>query len=446
MTSTTAQARLKLATNPWNVPPPEEGMKDVWKSIGVSGLALLAAISFRHRDPGVEVGLRFFLFGTSASTAGWAFLRSRSERALDAIRNTHAAVREELSGSVLEATAEFYAQNVGALMDGADVPVAAVQQWFAREYGDPEPQPQSAAPTPAIAAAPTWFDWAELLDGDRHPHILILAGSGAGKTTLLEWIARNIAPDGRPTVWTTKRKDLQWEGLAPIGVGRKFDAIATAYHDAIATMTDRFSDLDADFEPIVIAWDEISACVSANKNLSPAPLLREAREAEIRLVAAPHGGQVSSIGLEGQSDVLACCTQIRLGGLAIEHARKLVRAKRLSAEQLAAIEQSERPCLVGDVPAQLPHLPKGWQQSITVEAEVDDSPGAIVLQVLEQHPSGATVRDIQRSTLGRKHGLLAAPIREALLASGEVVSEVSGGKTYYRLSELSEAETLVGTS
>ena len=438
MSYTPQQLRLALAKNPWSVPPPEEGMRQVWASIGLSGFLLLAGVAIRSNITPLEIAARGTAFGASTSIAAYALLKSHSERQLDSLRDAHAAIREEISGSVLEASAEYYAQNIAAMMGGSDVPVQAIQGWFAREYGESEALPPAAATT-TEPTPPAWFDWNELLDGGRHPHVLILAGSGCGKTTLLEWIARNIAPDGRPEVWTTKKKGDQWHGLDPIGIPRDFAAIRVAHDRAIATMAERFANLDADFKLIAIAWDEISACVEHDKEMSPASLLREAREADIRLVAAPHGGQVKSIGLEGKSDVLACCTQVRLGDLALDHARKLARAGTITAQQLAAVEQSDRPCMVGSCPAQVPHLPDGWQTAIVVPAVESNSPADIVRTILKEFPDGATVRQIQRTSLAKKHELRSGAISDTLVGAPDVESRTEGRRTVYQLTSMSAA-------
>jgi hypothetical protein len=440
--------RLTLATNPWNVPAPELGMRTVWGSIALSGGALLLAIAFRYTDKPVELAVRSGCFLFSGGAAGYAIARSRSERDLDALRNSHAAIREEISGSVLEASAEYYAQNVAAMMSGADVPVAAIQAWFEREYGAEStpkpaepvaepPQPKPAEPIAAVTMAePTatpakpeidWFDWRDLANTDVYPHVLILGGSGDGKTTLMEWIGR-ISSKGSIEVWTTKRKSSQWVNLPIYGVGRDFDAIAARYDATLTTMTDRFADLDAIGSAITILWDEISACVANVPRLSPSPFFRESREAKIRIIAAPHGGQVGSIGLQGESDVLASVCQIRLGDLAIAKAQTLRNRGDWSAEMLDQFLQLDRPCLVGDRPAIVPSLPDGWQIADELAADLN-----AVLDALENHPEGATVRTLQRSRECRARNLTAEKIRTALDGADAIEQWDQAGTTVYRL-------------
>jgi len=149
----------------------------------------------------------------------------------------------------------------------------------------------------------------------------------------------------------------------------------------------------------------------------------EGREAKIRLIAAPHGGQVGSIGLEGRSDVITCATLIRLGDFAIQYAESLLKKKCLSVAEFQALKDSDRPCMVNDALAIVPDLREGWQldHAITIEAESTQVHPLIELLSTAQQPM--TVRELMRTSPGRKSKLNADQIRQ-LLRDDPAVTEV----------------------
>jgi hypothetical protein len=446
----------QLSRNPWSIPDQRTELTRIAITLAGATLAGTLAIGFRHNDPSVAIGLRAAaaLFGLGASA--YALVDLLNEDELEPLRDANAHLRTEVGRSILEAKAEYYLLNPAAFQSGLEVPPDWVTAWFRREYGlspevEPTPEPAAAQKTTLIndpePAPLRWFDWDELQNGTAHPHLLIFGGSGDGKTTLIEWLGRELAGDGELQIWTTKRKGDQWYGLKPIGIPRDFAKIEAAYQDAIATLTQRCSNLDAVNSDLVIVWDEISAAVAELPHLSPASILREGREARIRLIAAPHGGQVGSLGLKGDSDVLHCATPIRLGDFAIDHARKLWKRGDLTEAEFDEIASSDRPCMVKDHPAQIPYLSTGWQRgSITVGARSSDSPEAIIAQLLTDHPAGLSVRDLQRTSIARSHGLRADAIRSAVMSMPEVEAIEVEGKKIYRLVHLSHAETLVPAS
>lgn len=444
--------RHQLSRNPWSISDQRSELTRIALVLAGATVTATCAIGFRHSDRAVEVGLRSAaaLFGLGASA--YALIDLINEDELEPLRDANAHLRTEVGRSMLEAKAEYYLLNPAAFQSGLEVPPDWVTAWFRREYGlspEIESPPAAVGQKTTVADEPEapplrWFDWSELQDGTAHPHLLVLGGSGDGKTTLIEWLGRELAGDGELQIWTTKRKGDQWYGLKPLGIPRDFAAIGAAYKKAIATLTQRCANLDAVTSDLVIVWDEISAAVAELPHLSPASILREGREARIRLIAAPHGGQVGSMGLKGDSDVLHCATLIRLGDFAINHARKLFNRGDLTEAEFDEIASCDRPCMVKDRPAQIPYLPSGWQrETITVGARSSDSPEAIIAQLLADHPAGLSVRDLQRSSIARSHDLRAEAIRSAVMAMPEVEAIDVEGKKIYRLMHLSHAQTLV---
>jgi 16S rRNA U516 pseudouridylate synthase RsuA-like enzyme len=115
----------------------------------------------------------------------------------------------------------------------------------------------------------------------------------------------------------------------------------------------QYSDGVTDFEFWNVVVDEIPAIVAQCEKVPDQlkVLIREARKVRIRLILLTQGAEVKALKMEGEGSIRDSLTFIRLGNFATDHARKL-KDKSL----LAWLQQSDRPCLVDDLPAIVPNL------------------------------------------------------------------------------------------
>jgi len=160
------------------------------------------------------------------------------------------------------------------------------------------------------------FDLNRLRDCDTYPHFLVCGGTGSGKTYTTERLVKFIGGD--ISVITTKAKSDQWQGLKVVGKGRDFPAIEKALISLLGEMNRRMQDLDANHQPKIVVLDEfpsITANIEAATDIVTT-LIREAREAKIRLFILSQGRQVKTLKLEGQSDLRENLTDILLGQFA----------------------------------------------------------------------------------------------------------------------------------
>lgn len=422
-----------LQQTPWDIKDESIELGRVAMLLGAAAIFYGAGVTIRHELRPLEVAARTSSYFMGAGFAAYAGYKLWESQRNQPIRESALAITDTIAKEVFAAKAEWYASHYLEAMLGHEPDPAYITASLRRSLGfvPEELEPEHAQATETHAIAPTessasestihYFDWADLANSTDHPHLLILGGSGDGKTTLMEWIGRSLP--GELMVWTTKKKGYQWTGLSTVGIPLDVGAISSAYQETILELTSRCKDLDHPHQPMTILWDEISFCVSQDKSLSPATLLMVGREAKIRLIAAPHGGQVGSIGLEGQSDVITCATLIRLGDFAIQYAESLLKKKRLSVAEFQALKDSDRPCMVNDALAIVPDLREGWQldHAITIKAESTQVHPLIELLSAAQQPM--TVRELMRTSPGRKSKLTADQIRQ-LLRDDPAVTEI----------------------
>ncbi len=193
---------------------------------------------------------------------------------------------------------------------------------------------------------------------DSFPHIRIIAKSGLGKTTLARYILSLLG--GNQYVITAKKKPKDWLGLPVYGAPFNYGECEEWLDRTIALMYDNYKLIEQNLTPeftniAVDEWRSIQKNVHSAKD-SMKELISVARDARVRVLAIATGEQVSTWGLEGESDLEECFTTIRLGEFAIEYARRIKAPK----EVLAWLSQQKRPCLVDRCPAEIPDL-SNWQ-------------------------------------------------------------------------------------
>jgi energy-coupling factor transporter ATP-binding protein EcfA2 len=188
-------------------------------------------------------------------------------------------------------------------------------------------------------------------------HSLILGETGSGKSTLATYLAKQLK--GEVVVIDPHFAPGDWEGLRVIGKGRNYQAIANYMQSALDEMDGRYKLREqgkSNFNELVIICDEYPAIAASDEagKISKVwlkKLAREARKVKIKLLILTQGSEVKSLGLEGEGSVRASFCFVRLGELAVAH------AKSLKDEQLLAeVKKLKRPCMVDDAVAVLPTI------------------------------------------------------------------------------------------
>jgi hypothetical protein len=206
-----------------------------------------------------------------------------------------------------------------------------------------------------LPSKPELFDWNRFrTEPDTFPHIRIIAKSGMGKTTLARYLMHLLG--GKQAVVTPKSKPNDWKGLEVYGKRFNYQECEWALEQTLALMSANYVLIDQSLTPemVNIALDEwrlIKENVQSASDMVK-ELITVARDAKIRLLALAQGEQVATWGLEGESDLAECFTDIRLGEFAIDYARKI----KLHQSVQSWLQQQKRPCMVGRLPAEVPDL------------------------------------------------------------------------------------------
>lgn len=199
------------------------------------------------------------------------------------------------------------------------------------------------------------FRWEDLKENpDHYPHIRVIAKSGMGKTTLARYLLHLLG--GNQSVITPKCKPNDWKGVQVIGKGFDYDAIESSLIQIKDLMYANYELIQQSLTPEMInicldEWRLIKENVEPAKEIIK-ELITVARDAKIRLICLAQGEQVSTWGLEGESDLGECFTDVRIGEFAIDHAKRIKSSKPI----IEFLEKQSRPCMIGRLPALIPDL------------------------------------------------------------------------------------------
>lgn len=199
------------------------------------------------------------------------------------------------------------------------------------------------------------FRWEEFKeDPNKFPHIRLIAKSGMGKTTLARYILHLLG--GNQTVITPKCKPNDWRGVQIIGKGFDYDAIECALIQIKDLMYSNYNLIEQSLTPemnniVLDEWRLIKENIECASDICK-ELITVARDAKIRLLCLAQGEQVNTWGLQGESDLAECFTDIRLGEFAIEYAKRIKSSKPI----IEFLEKQSRPCMIGRLPALIPDL------------------------------------------------------------------------------------------
>ncbi|GAB4474484.1 MAG: hypothetical protein OHK0037_35420 [Elainellaceae cyanobacterium] len=171
------------------------------------------------------------------------------------------------------------------------------------------------------------FDWADLARRPNHyPHLLLLGKTGAGKTHLAEKLL-SLLPGDRLVISPHVRPN-EFPGVPKVGMGRDYGAISEALAELEQEMQQRYEQYAKGIDAgrwLNVVIDEYPAIAAYCKNASGViqVLAREARKVRIRLVILAQGGEVKTLGIEGQGSLRECFTFCRGRGFVEDHARRL---------------------------------------------------------------------------------------------------------------------------
>jgi len=233
--------------------------------------------------------------------------------------------------------------------------VAVVEPFDALIWSEVPARVIEAEVMPVLNGKPELFDWNLFrADSDRFPHIRIIAKSGMGKTTLAEWLLSILG--GEQFVITPKKKPKDWRGQKVYGAGFNFEECASQMTWVKGQMYSRFDQMEQGIEPGFLNFvaDEWRLVIKNKPDAKEdmKEVITVARDARIRMIGIAQGEQVSSWGLEGESDLEECFTTIRMGQFALDHAKRL----KLPAAVLEWLSKQHRPCMVDNQPAEVPDL------------------------------------------------------------------------------------------
>ncbi len=108
--------------------------------------------------------------------------------------------------------------------------------------------------------------------------------------------------------------------------------------------------------PLTVVFSDYPSITDGIKDITDkyiGKILRDARSNLIRFWFLIQEGNVAALKLEGRSDLLRNITLVRGGDFALEHGLSLVKTGLLTKQDIQFLNDCDRPCIVGNTPAQI---------------------------------------------------------------------------------------------
>lgn len=188
-------------------------------------------------------------------------------------------------------------------------------------------------------------------------HVMIIGNTGAGKSTVARYLAYQVG--GRVTVYECEGYPGDWNGLEVIGRGEDWESISQGMQWDLDFLTTKVEARVHQGDSALQGTDRVMICeefpeVKGNVKCAAEWLERHARRGRKLkqfLILLSQYDRVSAWGLDGKSDLADCFVKVRLGKIALAHAKRLK-----SAVLIEWLSQSKSHCLVDDLPCKLPSL------------------------------------------------------------------------------------------
>lgn len=185
--------------------------------------------------------------------------------------------------------------------------------------------------------------------------LMIIGGTGAGKSTVAQYLAYTVG--GKVRVLECEGTPDDWVGLEVVGRGENWAAIEATMQNDLEEMTRRVQLREQQGDKALIGLDEITIveeypevrtkCDTADEWFERHG--RRGRKLRRWVICLSQYDKVAAWGLEGKSDLADCFYKLRLGKVAVNH------AKSIKNDELINWLKSDRShCLLDDQPCKLP--------------------------------------------------------------------------------------------
>ncbi|NES80870.1 MAG: hypothetical protein F6K10_05405 [Moorea sp. SIO2B7] len=185
--------------------------------------------------------------------------------------------------------------------------------------------------------------------------VMIIGSTGSGKSTIAQWLAYQVG--GRVTVYECEGSPTSWRGLEVVGQAEDFDSINESMGSDLKDLTqqiqlraERGDAALANTDRVLIAEEFpelVQKCPNAGEWIER--FARRGRKARRFLILLSQYDQVAAWGIEGKGGIAANFSKLRLGKLAVTHARKLK-----NTQLVEWLKRDSTHALLDDEPIQLP--------------------------------------------------------------------------------------------
>lgn len=281
--------------------------------------------------------------------------------------------------------------------------------------------------TSAVALAPTVSEVVtDIVSAIEGKHLMIIGSTGSGKTVAAQYLA--YAVGGKVRVLECEGTPEDWVGLEVIGRGEDWESINEAFAEEMEELTNRVKIRNSEGDKALIGRDQITIveeypevrqkCSNADEWFE-----RHARRGRRMLkfiICLSQFDKVAAWGLEGKSDLGDCFYRLRIGKLAVKHARSL------GNDELEAWLQLDRShCLLDDSPCKLP----SYREMKAVTQRLSNLPVSATL-VTAEPPTQSQLQPIKTENNYPQNSVTRAvkACLEAGFSESKIIKEVLGYK------------------